>query len=89
MLKPTYTNQFKKDLKLMLRRGKDKSKIKDVMITLIDEKQLKQKFKDHILIGDFHNRRECHIESDWLLVYIVETNRIIFERTGTYSDLFK
>ena len=89
MLKPTYTNQFKKDLKLMLQRGKDKSKIKDVMITLIDEKQLEQKFKDHKLIGDFHNRRECHIESDWLLVYIVETSRIIFERTGTHSDLFK
>ena len=34
-------------------------------------------------------RRECHIESDWLLIYKQEEVRIIFERTGTHSDLFQ
>ena len=32
---------------------------------------------------------DCHIESDWLLVYKIDDKRIIFERMGTHSDLFK
>jgi mRNA interferase YafQ len=43
-----------------------------------------------VLIGNYGGRRECHIEPDWLLIYkIDETNKeIIFERTGSHSDLF-
>ncbi|MBM9538534.1 type II toxin-antitoxin system YafQ family toxin [Desulfobulbus alkaliphilus] len=45
--------------------------------------------RDHKLIGNWKGRRECHIESDWLLIYVVESSRIVFERTGTHSDLFQ
>ncbi|MHC4884777.1 MAG: type II toxin-antitoxin system mRNA interferase toxin, RelE/StbE family [Planctomycetota bacterium] len=34
-------------------------------------------------------RRECHIESDWLLIYTLLPTQIVFERMGTHSDLFK
>jgi mRNA interferase YafQ len=34
-------------------------------------------------------RRECHIEANWLLIYKLEGKTMIFERTGTHSDLFK
>jgi addiction module RelE/StbE family toxin len=37
---------------------------------------------------EFAGRRECHIEPDWLLVYRLEPGVVIFERTGTHSDLF-
>jgi len=40
------------------------------------------------LIGNWVGRRECHIESDWLLIYKLEDEHIIFERTGSHSDLF-
>ncbi|MDD3001662.1 MAG: type II toxin-antitoxin system YafQ family toxin [Candidatus Riflebacteria bacterium] len=33
-------------------------------------------------------RRECHIESDWLLIYRITEDSIFFERTGSHSDLF-
>ncbi len=89
MLIPAYTKQFKRDLKLIQRRGKNASKIKGIIDRLIDEKPLANKFRDHKLIGNFQYRRECHIEPDWLLVYVVEADRIIFERTGTHTDLFK
>jgi len=46
------------------------------------------KYKDHNLIGNFIGRRECHIEPDWLLIYKIDEDFIIFERTGTHSDLF-
>ena len=89
MLKPSYTKQFEKDLKRMITRGKDKNKIKQIMLSLIKEDQLDRKFREHKLLGIFQGRRECHIESDWLLIYKLEPNRIIFERTGSHSDLFR
>lgn len=40
MLTPTYTRQFERDLKRMLKRGKDPEKLKLVMTTLINEEPL-------------------------------------------------
>jgi len=34
-------------------------------------------------------RRECHLEPDWLLIYKLNDDEIIFERTGAHSDLFE
>lgn len=91
MLNPSYTNQFAKDLKLAQKRGKNIEKLKTIIKLLINEEKLPIKLKDHQLIGNYINRRECHIESDWLLIYKVSQleQEIIFERTGSHSDLFK
>lgn len=88
MLNPSYTRQFEKDLNRMQKRGKDTAKIKTVMISLIEEEPLSERFRDHPLIGNYQGRRECHIEPDWLLIYKLAETEIIFERTGTHSDLF-
>jgi mRNA interferase YafQ len=89
MRTPVYTNRFEKDLKLMLKRGCDPESIKSIVRKLIDEIPLERKYRDHLLIGNFKDRRECHIEPDWLLIYRLEESMIIFERTGTHADLFK
>ena len=89
MLAPSYTKQFGKDLKRRLNRGKPKKKIKEVLKKLIDEEQLYARYKDHKLIGNIKDRRECHIEPDWLLIYKKTSGEIVFERTGTHSDLFE
>ena len=89
MKTPIYTNRFAKDLKLMTKRGRDPENIKAVMRHLIEEEPLDRKFRDHVLIGNFKDRRECHIEPDWLLIYRIEESAIIFERTGTHADLFR
>ena len=88
MLNPDYTNQFKKELDLMLRRGKDKQKIAAVITSLVNQKPLEPKHRDHALSGNFKGRRDCHIEPDWLLIYKVDGEGIVFERTGTHSDIF-
>ncbi len=88
MLKPSFTKQFDRDLKKMLKREKNKKKIKIVIAALINEIRLEPKNKDHKLSGNYEGRRECHIEPDWLLIYKLEKETIIFERTGTHSDLF-
>lgn len=74
----------------MNKRGKNISKIKNIIQKLINQEPLKSKYKDPKLIGNYLGRRECHIEPDWLLIYkiIPVENLIIFERTGTHSDLF-
>ena len=86
---PVYTTRFKKDLKRMQARGGDVLNIKAVMQDLMEEKLLALKYRDHFLIGNFKDRRECRIEPDWLLIYRLDGDMIIFERTGTHADLFK
>lgn len=89
MLKIITTKQFEKDVKTSKRRGKNTLKLREIMTALLNQEKLPLKNRDHLLTGNYANRRECHIEPDWLLIYKLETDCIIFERTGTHSDLFK
>lgn len=89
MLTPSYSKQFDKDIKRLQKRGKSKEKIKIIIKMLIDEVLLPERCRDHKLIGNYKGRRECHVESDWLLIYKIEDSEITFERTGSHSDLFK
>jgi mRNA interferase YafQ len=89
MLTPAYTRQFEKDIKRIKRQGKNLEKIRIIIRTLLQGQPLDPIHRDHKLIGNYRGRRECHIESDWLLIYKTEEWRIIFERTGRHSDLFK
>jgi mRNA interferase YafQ len=89
MLKLITTNQFEKDFRRMAKRGKDREKLLQVMQKLLNEEQLAPARRDHKLRGPLTGRRECHIEPDWLLIYVKKADSIIFERTGTHSDLFR
>ena len=89
MLTPVYTRQFDRDVNRMKRRGKTLDKLKIIIRSLLKEERLDPIHRDHRLIGNWQGRRECHIESDWLLIYKTEVDRIVFERTGTHSDLFQ
>jgi mRNA interferase YafQ len=88
MLTPSYTRQFEKDIKRMKKRGKNLDKLKIIIRSLVAEEPLDPIHRDHKLIGNWKGRRECHIESDWLLIYKTNLDYIIFERTGTHADLF-
>lgn len=89
MLAPAYTRQFERDIKRAKKQGKNLEKIKIIIRTLLEGQPMDSIHRDHKLIGSYQGRRECHIESDWLLIYKTEEGRIIFERTGSHSDLFK
>lgn len=91
IIEPIYTKQFEKDKKLSQKRGKDFEKLKYIIELLLASRPLPVKYRDHWLSGEYLNRRECHIEPDWLLIYkpIKQENCIIFERLGTHSDLFR
>ena len=89
MLTPVYTRQFEKDITRAGKRGKNLEKFKIIARTLLKGKSLDPLNRDHKLVGKYQGRRECHIEADWLLIYKKEPDKIVFERTGTHSDLFK
>lgn len=85
-----FTNQFKKDLKLSKKQGKNLEKLYEVIEKLANGEQLEAKYRDHELIGNYKGCRECHIEPDWLLVYEVinETLVLMLNRLGSHSELF-
>lgn len=88
MLKPIYLRQFEKEVVKAKKRGKDIEKLKEIMKFLTLEEPLPPKNRNHKLKGDYVGYWECHIESDWLLVYKKSETHITFARTGSHSDLF-
>ena len=86
---PVYTKQFERDIKRSQRRGKNLEKFKIIARALLAGEPLDALHRDHRLVGNYVGRRECHLESDWLLIYKTEKSRLVFERIGTHSDLFK
>jgi len=89
MLEILYTTKFKKDYKLIKKRGKDIVKLQKIIKILAVPEKLPESNKDHQLIGNYSDCRECHIEPDWLLIYLIEQDKLTFVRTGSHSDLFK
>jgi mRNA interferase YafQ len=68
MLIPPYTKQFERDTKRMKKRGKNIEKLKIIIRSIVAEQPLDTIHRDHKLIGSWKVRRECHIESNWLLI---------------------
>jgi mRNA interferase YafQ len=85
------SNRFKRDYKLAKKQGKDLDKLATIMRILADGDTLSPQYREHRLTGNWKNRKECHIEPDWLLIYKIDNdnNAIIFERTGSHSELFR
>ncbi|MBF0288291.1 MAG: type II toxin-antitoxin system YafQ family toxin [SAR324 cluster bacterium] len=89
MLNIFYTSQFKKDYKRVKKQHKDLSKIQHVIECLVNEEPLDPKYKDHQLVGNWKQHKECHVEPDWLLIYRISGGNLYLERTGSHSELFK
>ena len=86
-----YTNQFKRDIKLAKKQNRNLDKLFELIGILADGQVPDKKYRDHDLTGRFTGTRECHIESDWLLIYEIRNEYLILilYRTGSHSDLFK
>lgn len=83
------TGKFKKDLKLARKRGLDIKLLEEVVDKLQYDIPLEAKYKDHALKGDLGGFRECHIQPDWLLIYLKENDilTLTLVATGSHSDL--
>ncbi len=90
-LKVKYSNRFKRGLRLAAKRGLDISLLEEIVEKLQLGITLDAKYKDHSLSGNYKGCRECHIQPDWLLVYLIENDilTLTLVDTGTHADLFK
>ena len=73
----------------MQKRGKDLAKLKFIVQKLANYDSLDPRHRGHPLSGAWKHCRDCHIESDWVLIYTKTNEYLRLERTGTHSDLFE
>ena len=83
-----YTNRFKKDVKICLKRNYNITLLESVLLELREKGGLPLKYKPHILSGNKDGLWECHIKPDWLMTWYFDNTTIVLVRTGTHSDLF-
>jgi len=90
MYQLTTTNKFDKSLKLCKKRGYDLTLLQKVIDLLLETGKLPAKYKPHKLTGNFKDCWECHIKTDWLLIWKQNDNELVLLLldTGTHSDLF-
>ena len=86
-----YSKEFKKSLKKITKQGKNIDKLLNVVDMLSNKQQLDSKYKDHFLYSDkrFKDCRDCHIESDWVLIYKYLEDEIVLllVNTGSHSEV--
>jgi len=90
MLEIVYTSSFKRDYKKIAKNPKATKALRDVLVLLANEKELPQKYRPHIVSGNYADVSECHILPDLLLLYRVKSSELelILMRIGSHSTLF-
>ena len=88
-----FTNNFKKDLRKCFKRNLDLLHLADVVKKLAKSEVLPEKYKVHKLEGYSSKNgivMECHVQPDWLLIWVQNDNQLTLTLTdtGTHSDLF-
>jgi len=86
----SYTRSFEKDVKRIKKREYNTKILFEIIKTLEETGTVPAKLKPHKLSGNFKDCWECHLKSDWLLIWRKSDNKneIQLIRTGTHSDLF-
>jgi len=88
-----FTRRFERDFRRLKRKiprhALDYETLEYVFELLQAGKPLPDAFREHLLEADFAGFKECHVDSDWLLIYRVLGHRVVLHRTGTHRDLFR
>jgi mRNA interferase YafQ len=91
MLEVRVSSRFKKSFKKVKSYKNFKQKTFDYVIFMLSSQiELPKKYKDHELIGNHKDKRECHLAPDLLLIYIIEDDTIYLDLLdiGSHSNLF-
>ena len=88
MLSVVRKSQFKKDFKKLRSSNRDIDVLKTAILKLAEGEELPESFRDHALIGNYRDCRECHLAGDWLLIYQRDSENLVLIRTGSHSELF-
>lgn len=90
MFELRFSGRFKKAYKLCVKRGLDPEIMSQALRFLSETGTVPQSYQPHPLHGDYEGCMECHLQSDWLLVWEKHDKElcVILISTGTHSDLF-
>jgi mRNA interferase YafQ len=83
-----FTTRFKKDYKRLQTQPRLLQRLHTAIDLLQRGQPLDRKYCDHALTGDWNGHRECHVTPDWLLIYRLDDEMLILDRTGSHADLF-
>jgi mRNA interferase YafQ len=87
--KTIVSSRFKKSWKKYIKSGKyNKEQIEEILLDLSRGIKLDDKYRDHELKGDWTGHRECHVQSNLLLVYKIEGDEITLVKLGSHPELF-
>lgn len=85
-----FSSRFKKDAKRYRNQPEKMEKVAAILRMLRDEQPIPREYRPHRLAGEYKDCMECHIEGDFLLIWIDETREQIgVLRLGSHSELFK
>ena len=83
------STQYRKDLKRYKNKPAKLEALKEVLTLLKYEQPIPAEYRPHMLLGEYKGCMECHIEGDFLLIWIdEETGTIELVRLGSHSELF-
>ena len=89
MLSIRFSGRFKRDIRRLKKRGKTMEKLKTAMHILARQDDLPAAYGDHSLKGEWRGYRDIHIEPDWILIYGIVGDEMLFVASGTHADLFE
>jgi mRNA interferase YafQ len=71
-------------------RHKDLARLLEQIATeLANDTALSNKYRDHLLAGEYTHHRECHLKPDLLLIYKKpDESTLRLVRLGSHSELF-
>ena len=84
------TKHFQKDVERCKKSNLPMEKLKKVIRLLEETGQLPSEYKPHKLSGQYAGSWECHIMSDWLLIWTQNNEDLVLvmTNTGSHSDVF-
>lgn len=82
------TTRYKKDLKRYSRQPSKMQVLFDILTLLANEQPIPKEYNPHFLKGNYKGCMECHIEDDFLLIWI-DDDIVELVRLGSHSELFK
>lgn len=89
MKRIVYTSQFKKDYRKYVHKPKMLAALNEVLRMLAYDEPIPDKYRPHKLHGYYEGCMECHVQSDFLLIWIdEETDTVHLQRLGSHSELF-
>ena len=83
------TTQFKKDFKKIKNNTNKINALLEIVRKLANSETIPAEFDPHPLTGNYKNHMECHIESDFLLIWFDKNaDEVKLVRLGSHSELF-